>query len=150
MGRVESQIEIGAPLERVFAFVANPKNYEKMFAGAEVKVEMVSKGPIGVGTSYRLSAVLGGRKVDVHLHEYVEFEENRRFVDCEVKGALKREELIFVFDSTDRGTKVTASIDYELPGSVLGMVLDRLMVRKEMERFLKGGVQKAKEILEET
>jgi uncharacterized membrane protein len=62
---------------------------------------------------------------------------------------LKREDMIFVFETTDRGTKVTATIDYELPYSVLGKIIDKLMVRKECERFLKAGVEKAKEILEE-
>jgi len=151
MGRVESSIEIEAPIEKVFAFITNPKNYEKIFAEAEVKVEMLSKGPIGVGTAYRISAVLAGRKVGFHSHEFVEFEENRRFVDHEVKGGpSKKEELTFVFGTTDRGTKVAATIDYELPYLVLGKILDKLMFRKEFERFIKAGVQKAKEILEET
>jgi len=105
----------------------------------------------GVGTTYRISAVLAGRKVGFHSHEFVEFEENRRFVDREVKGgSSKKEELTFVFGTTDRGTKVTATIDYELPYSVLGKILDKLMFRKKFERFLKTDVQKAKEIIEET
>ena len=79
----------------------------------------------------------------------MEFEQNRRFTSREIKGELKREDMIFVFEATDRGTKVTAMIDYELPYSVLGKILDKLMVRKEFERFLKAGVEKAKEILEE-
>ena len=54
MGRVESSVEIEAPMENVFAFLANPKNFERIFAESEVKVEMLSKGPLGVGTSYRI------------------------------------------------------------------------------------------------
>lgn len=96
MVRVESSVEIAAPIERVFAFLANPKNYEKIFAESEVKVEMLSKDPIGIGTSYCISLVLGGRKVDFHTHEYVEFEENHRFTDREIKGSLKREDMTFV------------------------------------------------------
>jgi len=64
MVRVETSIEIEAPIEKVFAFLANPKNNERIFSGAEVKVEMLSEGSIGVGTSYCMSAVLAGRKVD--------------------------------------------------------------------------------------
>jgi len=72
--RVENSVEIEAPIEEVFAFIANPQNYEKIFVESKVKIEMLSKGPIGVGTRYRQSAVLGGRKVDLHSHEYVEFD----------------------------------------------------------------------------
>lgn len=151
MGRVESSIEIEAPIEKVFVFLSNPKNQEKIFVDADVKVEDVSKQPIGVGTRYRISSVIAGRKVGLHWHEFVEFEENRRFVDHEVKGgSLKKEEMTFVFGTTDRGTKVTMTIDYEFPYSVLGKILDKLMVRKGFERFVKGGAQKAKEILEAT
>jgi predicted flap endonuclease-1-like 5' DNA nuclease/carbon monoxide dehydrogenase subunit G len=148
MGRVESSIEIEAPIEKVFAFLSNPKNQEKIFAHAEVKVENVSEQPIGVGTTYRTSAVLAGRKADFHSHGFVEFEENCRVVDQDKDGPLKKEELTFVFATTEGGTKVTMTIDYELPYSVLGKILDKLTYRKEFERFLNGGAQTAKEILE--
>ena len=69
MGRVESSIEIEAPIETVFVFLSNPKNQEKIFVDSEVKIEDVSKQPIGVGTRYRISAVIAGRKVGLHWHE---------------------------------------------------------------------------------
>ncbi len=118
MGRVESSVEINAPIEKVFVFVSNPKNQEKIFADSDFKIEDVSEQPIGVGTRYRIAGVVGGRKVKPHWHEFVEFEENRRIVDHEVKGgggALKREDLTFAFGATDRGTKVTITEDYEVP-----------------------------------
>ncbi|MFX1566572.1 MAG: SRPBCC family protein [Promethearchaeota archaeon] len=149
MARVESSVEIVAPIEKVFAFIANPKNYEKIFVESEVKIEMLSKDPIGVGTRYRQSAVLGGRKVDFHSHEYVEFEENHRFTDHDINGKLKREDITFRFDITDRGTKVTGAIDYALPYSVLGMLIGKLMgLEKAFNNFLKRGLENAKKILE--
>lgn len=77
---------------------------------------------------------IGGRRADSHPHEYVKFEENRWFTSREIKGELKRGDMIFVFETADRGTKVTATIDYELPYSVLRKIIDKLMVRKEFER----------------
>ena len=58
--------------------------------------------------------------------------------------------MTFVFGTTDKGTKVTMTIDYEFPYSVLGKIVDRLMARKGFERWIKGGAQRAKEILEAT
>ena len=151
MGRVESSIEIEAPIETVFVFLSNPKNQEKIFVDSEVKIEDVSKQPIGVGTGYRISAVIAGRKVDLHWHEIVEFEENRRVVNHEVKGGpTKKEEMTFAFETTDKGTKVTMTVDYEFPYSVLGKIVDKLMAKKGFERWIKGGAQRAKEILEST
>ena len=151
MGRVESSVEIEAPIEKVFVFFSNPKNQERIFVDYNMKIEDVSKQPIGVGTKYRPSCVIAGIKAKPHLHELVEFEKNRRIVDREVKGgggSLKKEELTYAFGATDRGTKVTLTIDYKLPYSVIGEVLDKLRMRKAFENFSKDGVQKAKEILE--
>ncbi len=149
MARVESSVEILAPIEKVFDFIANPKNYEKIFADSEVKIKMLSKGPIGVGTKYRISAVLSGRKVDFHLHEYVEFEENHRLTDRDINGPLKREDMTFQFYTIDRGTKVTGAIDYALPYSVLGIIIGKLMrLEKGLDSYLMKGLETAKNILE--
>jgi uncharacterized protein YndB with AHSA1/START domain len=153
MGRVESSVEIDAPIEKVFVFLSNPKNQEKIFVDSDFKVEEVSKQSVGVGTRFRISAFIGGRKVKPHWHEFVEFEENRRIVDSEVKGGggvFKREHLIFNLGTTDNGTKVTITEDYVFPYSVLGMIIDKLMARKGFERWIKSGAQKMKEILEAT
>ena len=153
MGRVESSVEIKAPIEKVFVYLSNPKNQEKIFVDSDFKIEDVSEQPIGVGTKYRISGVIGGRKVKTHWHEFVEFEEDQRIVSHEVKGgggALKSEDLTFVLGTTDSGTKLTIMEDYELPYSVVGKMLDNLMFRNAFERFIQSGAQKAKEILEAT
>jgi ligand-binding SRPBCC domain-containing protein len=150
MGKMESSLEIKAPIEKVFNFFSNPKNQEKIFP--ETKVDDVSEAPIGVGTKYRLSTVISGRKVKPHWHELAEFEENRRFVDCEVKGGggiLKKEETTYVFEATDVGTKVSITYVVELPYSVIGKLLE-FSARKGFERWAEAGQQKAKEILEAT
>lgn len=149
VGKVGRSVEIAAPMGKVFVFLSNPKNQEKIFVDSEVKIEDVSKGLVGVGTKYRISAVIARRKVKSHWHEVIGFEENRRFVCGEVKGGpTKKEEMTFDFEATDKGTKVTMTIDYEFPYSVLGKLVDRLMARKGFERWMNGGTQRAKEILE--
>ena len=153
MGRVESSVDIEVPIEQVFVFFSNPRNQERVFVDYSMKIEDVSKQPIGVGTKYRTSCVIAGIKAKPHLHELVEFEKNRRIVDREVKGgggSLNKEELTYAFGSTDRGTRVTLTIDYSLPYSVIGKVLDKVRMRKAFADFSKDGLQKAKQILEAT
>jgi ligand-binding SRPBCC domain-containing protein len=150
MGRIERSIEVQAPIEKAFVFLSNPKNQEKMFP--DTKVEDISNQPIGVGTRYRFSTVISGRKVKPHWHELAEFEANHRFVDVGVKGGgetLKKEETTYVFETTDRGTKVTITYVVELPYSIVGKLFE-LTARKGFERWVDGGIQKAKEILEAT
>jgi uncharacterized protein YndB with AHSA1/START domain len=153
MGRVESSVEIEAPIDKVFSYLSNPKNQEKIFVDSDFKIEDVSEQPVGVGTRFRISAVIGGRNVKPHWHEIVEFEPNRRIVDSEVKdggGVFKKEKLIFALQTTERGTKLTIVEDYEFPYSVLGKVVDKLMARKGFELWIRSGAQRAKEILEAT
>jgi len=153
MGRVESSVEIEAPIEKVFVYLSDPKNQEKIFVDSDFKIEDVSEQTAGVGTRFRISAVIGGRNVKPHWHEIVEFEQNHRIVDSEVKGGggvFKREDLMFAFETTDRGTKLTIVEDYEFPYSVLGKLIDKLMARKGFELWIHSGAQKAKEILEAT
>jgi ligand-binding SRPBCC domain-containing protein len=77
------------------------------------------------------------------------FEENHRFNDREIRGKLKREDMTFQFETTNRDTRVTATIDYALPFSVLGMLIDKLMrLEKGFDSFLKKGLDNARKILE--
>jgi ribosome-associated toxin RatA of RatAB toxin-antitoxin module len=56
--------------------------------------------------------------------------------------------MTFDFEATSKGTKVTMTIDYEFPYSVLGKLVDTLMARKGFERWMQCGTMRAKEILE--
>jgi hypothetical protein len=107
----------------------------------DTKVEYVSKEPIGVGTRYRFSTVISGRKVKPHWHELAEFEKNHSFVDRGVKGGgetLKKEETTCVFETAGGGTKVTITYVVELPYSVVGKLFE-LTTRKGFERWVDGG-----------
>lgn len=148
MGRVEIVMEIEAPLEKVFAYNVDPKSFEKAStAEAEAKVEITSEGPVGVGTTFHLSTIVAGQKLEGDM-EIVEFEENRRLVQRMTKGDVESFEVTNVFEATDKGTKVTATWDYELPYSILGKILDKLKFGKEIEAAFNKGWQKTKEILE--
>ena len=149
MGKIEIVTEIEAPLEKVFAWNADPKTFEKVStAEADAKVEITSEGPVGLGTTFHLSAVMAGQKLEGDM-EYVEFEENRRVVQRMTKGDLKKMEMTDIYEATDKGTRITTTWDYELPYSVIGKILDRLKVGKEINASANAGYQRAKEILEE-
>jgi hypothetical protein len=66
VGKVESSVEIMAPVDKVFDFLSNLENQEKIFVDSEVKIKDVSTEQVGVGTKYLISAVIAGRKVKPH------------------------------------------------------------------------------------
>jgi hypothetical protein len=49
---------------------------------------------------------------------------------------------------TEAGTRITYSMDYELPYSVLGKVIDKLRVSRELEKSIEQGFAKLKAIAE--
>jgi carbon monoxide dehydrogenase subunit G len=52
-------------------------------------------------------------------------------------GASKfKATLLITLEPTAKGTKLTYSMDYELPYSVLGKLVDKLKVGKDMEKNL--------------
>ena len=146
--KIERSVEIQAPIEKVFVFISNPKNQEKMFIDSKFKIEDISKQPEGVGTKFRISAFMSGRKVKPHWHEFAEVEKNCKIIDQEVKGGpCKKERIIYLLGTTDKGTKLTITEDYELPYSVFGKLVDKVAVRKAFEFLVEGGTRRTKEIL---
>jgi uncharacterized membrane protein len=53
-----------------------------------------------------------------------------------------------VLSPTKNGTRVTIMIEYELPYSFLGKLIDKLSVHKELEKGFDDGLKKLKEIME--
>lgn len=149
MGRIENAVEVNAPVEKVFAFAADWKCLEVVGPeGSEMKVEKLTEGPLGVGTTWRISGIIGGQRI-VNVDEFVEFVENHQVRSRLVSSnIMKRFDVTQVFETTGKGTKYTEIWDYELPYGMLGKVLDKLKVRRDLERYVKAIDEKAKEILE--
>ncbi len=149
MGKFVIDTEIKAPIEKVFAFISDPKSNEKIFPKEdEVKIEILSKGQPGLGTKFRFTGLLSGQKIKSEA-EYVEFEKNRRFVERQTEGDMKKWEQTFVFEATGKGTKVNLTTEYQLPYSILGKIIDRLKAGKEIQTSVEAAIEKTKEILEE-
>jgi polyketide cyclase/dehydrase/lipid transport protein len=63
MTNFESSIVINRPLVEVFAFLSDLENNLKWRTGM-IEAKKTSAGPIGVGTTYRMSNNLFGRRVE--------------------------------------------------------------------------------------
>ena len=65
-------------------------------------------------------------------------------------GSLKKMEHTDLLEPTEKGTKLTSIMEYELPYSLLGRIIDKLRVKKIMEKAGEYQAQKTKELLEKT
>lgn len=94
---------IAAPVDEVFAVAADFANAPEVIGGIE-RVEMLTDGPVGVGTRFRETRVLHGREGTEEM-EVTEFEPPERYaLGCESHGCLYR--TVFRFTPSGDSTEV--------------------------------------------
>lgn len=86
--RVEAQIDVSAPPEVVWAFLADPKRYLHYMAGV-TRWEVEGEQEQGVGARYRMLMRIGSAEVG-GLVEVVEFSEGRDLAWNSVTGVDQR------------------------------------------------------------
>ena len=109
MARVEKQITINAPAEKVFTYLADiTKHGEWGNPGQKLHVEKTSDGPIGQGSTFRsVGKQFGTQNDTVAITEYVP---NQRVVyESRGKAGLIRHS--FELKPADGGVQVTKSFD---------------------------------------
>ena len=85
---------IARPIEEVFAAATDFAGSVERIGGIE-KVEMLSEGPVGLGTRFRETRTMFGREATEEM-EVVEFEPPRRYVlGAESHGSRYRTEIRF-------------------------------------------------------
>jgi uncharacterized membrane protein len=105
----------------------------------------VTPPPTAVGSVSRYVYNMLGVKIKGE-HQVVELDENARLVVKTMSGIDSAFE--FTFTPSDSGTELTVRVEYTLPGSVLGQLLNRLAIEQRNERDLAEGLQNLKQIVE--
>lgn len=146
MTRLERSIEIKAPPEKVWELLAwdrLPEWYPSIKTA-----EYTSEKREGVGATAHVTGEDEEMKqkfeYDIEVTECVE---NERATWRTTSGDFT------AFGSTtlkptEAGTELTMMIDYHLPYSILGKIIDRLKVRKLMEKYFETGMENLKSIAE--
>lgn len=110
-------------------------------------IEMkLASGKQGLGATYHTTAKFLGMKFDIE-QECTEWLENRKWT-YRMSFRGKESRISFIMKPIESGTKLTEVIDYELPYSHLGKILDKVAVGKHMEKFAKEELENLKGILE--
>jgi uncharacterized membrane protein len=110
------------------------------------RAEYTSDDKEVVGATAHVVSETAGIKAewDVEITEYVENEKARwRSTGRDVTAIG-----LTTLNPTIMGTNVTFIIDYELPYSILGKIVDRLLVGREMDSNIENGLVVLKNMLE--
>ena len=137
MARIEKTIEVKAPVEKVYALCADVEGYPKFMA----EIKEVKR--TGDRTSHWKLEV-SGRAIECE-GEITEMIENKRIVWRSTGDFVS--EGSWSFEPTAEGTKVTHVMDYKLPG-IVGAIIDRIKVAKEVEKNMERNLQAMKALLE--
>jgi carbon monoxide dehydrogenase subunit G len=144
--KLAKSIEIEASPEEVFAFLLDKEKMNEATKGFSQFV-YASEGPVGVGTIKHNVTGSGGSTLEFDS-EITEFVKNKKLAR-HTMGASKFKGIeAFTLEPTAKGTKLTFSMDYEMPYSVLGKLIDKLSVHKKMEEGISNALENGKKALE--
>lgn len=144
LARIDRFIEINAAPDKIWPMVFWDK-VPQWFGGVK-KAEFTSKFKDAVGATAHVEGEAGGVRAwwDAETTEWVE---NERFAWRTTAGTFTGVGYM-TLTPTDSGTKTTFVMDYDLPYSLLGKIIDKLRVGKDVDKDAVRGLEKLKEIAE--
>jgi uncharacterized membrane protein len=142
MARIVDSVEIKRPVDQVFTYVTEIKNFPKWIPDMQEAVQ-VSPGNIGVGTSLRGMYKMMGLRM-AWTSKITEYEPNKKFGEKIISGNVLTDELM-TFDSTSEGTRFTFLCDLTV-GGVLKLLSP--IMASSMRKQTKTDLAKLKELLE--
>jgi hypothetical protein len=129
---LDSELWLDRPLKEVFAFFADPMNLETItpaWLQFTIKTAPQFEMRQGALVDYRLR--LHGIPLAWRSRITV-WDPPLKFVDDQVKGPYRLWHHEHTFEKKDGGTLVRDHVDYAVPG---GLLVQKLMVRREVERI---------------
>jgi anaerobic magnesium-protoporphyrin IX monomethyl ester cyclase len=124
--RIIRKINIQAPVSSVFEYVTDPKNWTH-YVTSLVDVRNISDSSLKAGTTYEWTYRMLGINLD-GTGSVVHYTKDNKFA-LEMEGAFPIRET-FTFQGDAQSTLLTFEIRYNVPGKVLGVMADKLVIEK--------------------
>jgi uncharacterized protein YndB with AHSA1/START domain len=134
MARIEESIEIKRPVDKVFAYTTDAKNWSK-WQSLIPEAEQTSQGPMNVGTTFKGVSRMMGRSMKWTAIT-TEYEANKKWGKNITCGSMAIEEHV-TYNPTRGGTTFTILYDMNVGGFL--KLLSPLLVgsmRKETRKSL--------------
>jgi uncharacterized protein YndB with AHSA1/START domain len=142
MARMEASAVINRPVDKVFAYMADVRNWPQWYSGM-LEGEQTSKGPVGVGTTSQGVSQFLGRRMD-WTAEVTKYEPNRKFELKITSGPMSIEQSL-TFEPVEGGTRFTLVGEGETGGFFR---LAEPVVNRMQRRQMEGDLANLKDILE--
>ena len=143
MPKVEHTIDIRAPIDRVFPALTDPRRSSEWNPNI-IDVSQISSNPIGEGTTWRQVMSIAGRPANL-LCRVVQFRPPYEGI-LQITGDQRGQTCTRCM-AIDGGTRVTQSLEFTLPGGLLGKAMEG-MVRSQLQRELERTMERQRVALE--
>ena len=148
---VSKSIDIKTPVDNVFTYFARPEHVSDQIKNDAVGMTVVPmdiKEGMGVGTTFRVIGDFSGKRLEWDC-ETTEFIRNEKITAKQFEGPFKRWQITNEFKSLgDNLTKVTMTVDYEMPFGPLGAILDKAKFAKSAEKGMETALYNVRGLLE--
>ena len=148
---VSKSIDIKTPVDNVFTYFARPEHVSDQIKNDTVGMTVVPmdiKEGMGVGTTFRVIGDFSGKRLEWDC-ETTEFIRNEKISAKQFEGPFKRWEITNEFKSLGANlTKVTMTVDYEMPFGPLGAILDKAKFSKSAEKGMETALYNVRGLLE--
>jgi CheY-like chemotaxis protein/ligand-binding SRPBCC domain-containing protein len=141
--RVEESVEINRPLNEVFNYVSDARNYPHWMAHA-LEVRTDAPRPPRQGDTFMLAIKSVGRRFET-LYERTSCDSDRRFTDQALGGPIPDHRWHSAFEEMPNGTHFTRTVEVESSG--LLKLLEPLQ-KWSAERQLRKDLQTLKDVVE--
>lgn len=133
--RLERRQVVRRPLGEVFEFFARAENLEQI-TPPWLRFRIITPGPIEIGLGTLIDYRLRLYGLPLRWTSRIEiWEEERRFVDQQVRGPYRLWRHLHEFVPVGGGTCVHDRVEYALPFGWLGHVLGSEAVRRDLARI---------------
>ena len=151
MTTVRKSIEIKTPVENVFTYFARPEHVSDQIKSEGVGMTVVPmdiKEGMGVGTTFRVIGNFNGKRLEWDC-ETTQFDRNEKISAKQIDGPFKKWEITNEFESLGPSlTRVTMTVEYEMPFGPLGSIMDKARFAKSAERGMETALYNVRGLLE--
>ena len=143
MARIEKGIIINAPVEKVFSFM-DAVDRQPEWLPSMVEVRDITNWP-GLGTRWQWTYKMAGVSLEGEglVTEYIQ---DKKIV-VETKGGIDSA-WTWLFRPHREATKVYLTIEYKVPGGILGRLADKLVVERMNQKEAEAALANIKSMVE--
>jgi len=144
MTEINRSVKINAPLNKVFEYTSDYRNWSEFFEGVS-DVKPITDSTRGDGAKFIYKVKVLGMSVTVgtELHE---FKENEGWRGKSFKGMEHSTQ--WIFKNSNSVTELTYILKYSFPWYFGGKLIDKMFATSEWIKIIENSLQNVKRIME--